>query len=108
MVMEQIANLSTGNRCQGSNPCLSAIYRLITIVFSGCSVARLSRLVWDEEVAGSNPATPTNIKRAFTIVKALFVFMLPQYIAAPVGIKKIPSQTNNTIIFKNYRNTFFL
>ena len=24
MVMEQIANLSTGNRCQGSNPCLSA------------------------------------------------------------------------------------
>ena len=28
---------------------------------SGCSVARLSRLVWDEEVAGSNPATPTEI-----------------------------------------------
>ncbi len=25
VVMEQIANLSTGNRCQGSNPCLSAI-----------------------------------------------------------------------------------
>ena len=25
MVMEQIANLSTGNRCQGSNPCLSAV-----------------------------------------------------------------------------------
>ena len=29
------------------------------ITNSGCSVARLSRLVWDEEVAGSNPATPT-------------------------------------------------
>jgi hypothetical protein len=28
-------------------------------IFSGCSVARLSRLVWDQEVAGSNPATPT-------------------------------------------------
>ena len=27
--------------------------------FSGCSVARLSRRVWDAEVAGSNPATPT-------------------------------------------------
>jgi hypothetical protein len=27
--------------------------------FSGCSVARSSRLVWDQEVAGSNPATPT-------------------------------------------------
>ncbi len=26
---------------------------------SGCSVARSSRLVWDQEVAGSNPATPT-------------------------------------------------
>ena len=29
-------------------------------LISGCSVARLSRLVWDEEVAGSNPATPTD------------------------------------------------
>ncbi|SVC29785.1 uncharacterized protein METZ01_LOCUS282639, partial [marine metagenome] len=51
VVMEQIANLSTRKRRQGSNPCLSAI--------SGCSVARLSRRVWDAEVAGSNPATPT-------------------------------------------------
>ena len=30
---------------------------LMTI--SGCSVARLSRLLWEQEVAGSNPATPT-------------------------------------------------
>ncbi len=30
--------------------------------FSGCSVARLSRRVWDAEVAGSNPATPTKLK----------------------------------------------
>ena len=51
MVMEQIANLSTRKRRLGSNPSLSAI--------SGCSVARLSRRVWDAEVAGSNPATPT-------------------------------------------------
>ena len=29
------------------------------IANSGCSVARLSRRVWDAEVAGSNPATPT-------------------------------------------------
>ena len=28
--------------------------------FSGRSVARLSRRVWDAEVAGSNPATPTD------------------------------------------------
>ena len=26
---------------------------------SGCSVARSSRLLWEQEVAGSNPATPT-------------------------------------------------
>lgn len=25
VVMEQIANLSSGNRCQGSSPCLSAL-----------------------------------------------------------------------------------
>ncbi|CAM1335034.1 protein of unknown function [Tenacibaculum aestuariivivum] len=54
VVMEQIANLSTGDCRQGSSPCLSAIK-----LHSGCSVARSSRLVWDEEVAGSNPATPT-------------------------------------------------
>jgi hypothetical protein len=28
---------------------------------SGCSVARLSRLLWEQEAAGSNPATPTKI-----------------------------------------------
>ena len=32
------------------------------ITFSGCSVARLSRLLWEQEVAGSNPATPTFLK----------------------------------------------
>ena len=60
MVMEQIANLSTGNRCQGSNPCLSAYNSKDN--HSGCSVARLSRHVWDVEAAGSNPATPTFIE----------------------------------------------
>ena len=33
---------------------------------SGCSVARSSRLVWDEEVAGSNPATPTKTSNIVT------------------------------------------
>ena len=56
--MEQIANLSTRKCCPGSNPGLSAFFEE-NILFSGCSVARLSRRVWDAEVAGSNPATPT-------------------------------------------------
>ena len=42
-----------GNCTKGSNPLLSAFYP------SGCSVARLSRLLWEQEAAGSNPATPT-------------------------------------------------
>jgi hypothetical protein len=33
--------------------------RFFIVLSSGCSVARLSRMVWDHEVAGSNPATPT-------------------------------------------------
>ena len=56
MVTEQIANLSAGNCRLGSSPSLSAY---LLILFSGCSVVRLSRLVWDQEVVGSNPATPT-------------------------------------------------
>ena len=28
---------------------------------SGCSVAWLARLIWDQEVAGSNPVTPIHI-----------------------------------------------
>ena len=34
MVMEQIANLSTGNRRQGSNPCLSATTIPITLKYN--------------------------------------------------------------------------
>ncbi len=56
--MEQFAKLSTGNCRAGSNPALSAFIEVIDNL-SECSVARLSRRVWDAEVAGSNPATPT-------------------------------------------------
>jgi hypothetical protein len=34
----------------------------IRYFFSGCSAARLAHLVWDQRVAGSNPATPTKEK----------------------------------------------
>ena len=30
---------------------------------SGCSVARLARLLWEQEVGGSNPLTPTILFR---------------------------------------------
>ena len=30
--------------------------------FSGCSAVRLAHLLWEQGVAGSNPATPTNEK----------------------------------------------
>ncbi len=33
-----------------------------TKVGAGCSAARLAHLVWDQRVAGSNPATPTKEK----------------------------------------------
>ena len=33
--------------------------------YSGRSVVRSSRLVWDQEVAGSNPAAPTFIENSF-------------------------------------------
>ena len=35
------------------------IYSIFAVRFTGCSVARSSRLLWEQEVAGSNPATPT-------------------------------------------------
>ena len=34
-------------------------YTIFALAFTGCSVARLSRLLWEQEAAGSNPATPT-------------------------------------------------
>ena len=42
---------------------------------SGCSVARLSRLLWEQEVAGSNPATPTT-KILSTNVGGIFYFFV--------------------------------
>lgn len=54
-LMEQFAKLSTRKGRKGSNPLPSAFL----YIFSGRSVVRSSRLVWDQEVAGSNPAAPT-------------------------------------------------
>ena len=37
------------------------------VVASGCSVVWLARLVWDQEVEGSNPFTPTFIKTSYRL-----------------------------------------
>ena len=31
--------------------------------FAGCGAVWLARLIWDQEVAGSNPVTPTFLKK---------------------------------------------
>ncbi len=61
---ERFAKSSYGLNCTvGSNPTLSAEFE-VDNHRSGCSVARLSRLVWDQEVASSNLAIPTNKKKS--------------------------------------------
>jgi hypothetical protein len=83
-----LLNMCTGDRTGGSNPPLSAIRYWDgfpgTIAstecrnFAGCSVARLSRLVWDEEVAGSNPATPTKKANLVYLVGLFYIKLLSQ------------------------------
>ena len=60
-----LLNKRMGNCTKGSNPLLSAYF----FHTSGCSVARSSRLLWEQEVAGSNPATPTNEVKHFIRLK---------------------------------------
>ena len=45
------------------------------ILHSGYSVARLSRLLWEQEVAGSNPATPTFFSFIFLIYFLYYCIM---------------------------------
>ena len=42
---------------------------------TGCSAARLAHLVWDQRVAGSNPATPTKEKAFSAEAERVFVFL---------------------------------
>ncbi len=59
-----LLNCRTRKGTGGSNPPLSArIFWILLFVFwnliTGYSVVRLSRLLWEQEVASSNLATPT-------------------------------------------------
>ena len=53
---------------------------------TGCSAARLAHLLWEQRVAGSNPATPTqqSSKKAFvgSPGEGLFVFASQSYHSA--------------------------
>ena len=40
----------------------------IQFSITGCGAAWLARLIWDQEVAGSNPVTPTIMKWLFTVI----------------------------------------
>ncbi len=53
--------------------CSSIKYTIFALAFTGCSVARLSRLLWEQEAAGSNPATPT--KEIFERESLFFVLI---------------------------------
>lgn len=64
-----LLNCRTGNRTAGSNPALTAF------IISGYSEARLSRLLWEQEIAGSNPATPT-FKRIKLLIYNLILFFV--------------------------------
>ncbi len=95
-----LLNCRRGNPTGGSNPPLSAktgyiisdrYTRKLPVCsksFSGCSVARLARLLWEQEVASSNLATPTinskpvcESKRAFfntgtwNLFQPIFIFL---------------------------------
>ena len=54
-----LLNCRTGNCTASSNLAPTAIILDRSNLSSGRSVVRSSRLVWDQEVAGSNPAAPT-------------------------------------------------
>ena len=61
---------------------------------SGCSVARLSRLLWEQEAAGSNPATPTKylafhlkMRGFFYKIEFLPYLALPKSTSGPKGFE---------------------
>ena len=57
---QSVEHLTFNQVVRGSNPRCFIFKRrnLLRLFFSGCGSAWLERLVWDQEVAGSNPVTP--------------------------------------------------
>ena len=63
---------------------------------SGCSVARLARLLWEQEVEGSNPFTPTRQKPLLTDIKPFFIEGLLFYHIDSINVKDI--QKRDTLL----------
>ena len=62
---------------------------------SGCSVARLARLLWEQEVEGSNPFTPTRQKPLLTDIKPFFIEGLFLCQTNPKQVNLYPKRDTN-------------
>lgn len=60
--------------------------------FSGCSVVRSSRLVWDQEVASSNLAIPTLKRFNLLKIKSLFLCTYSKDQSQKLGSKGLNSK----------------
>ena len=58
---------------------------------SGCSVARLSRLLWEQEVASSNLATPTPVKSSLSEILRGFFVLVGYNIGTTFSVKSFPN-----------------
>ena len=69
-------SLSSLLRCGGQRKLrrVMSTFAEASALKAGCSAARLAHLVWDQRVAGSNPATPTKEK---TLPRKRRGFMFP-------------------------------
>ena len=68
-----LLNRRTGHSVPGVRIPLSPHLNIL-MLFSGYSAVRLAHLVWDQGVAGSNPATPTKFKRVKLLRFSLTLF----------------------------------
>jgi hypothetical protein len=59
----------------------------------GCSAAWLARLLWEQEVAGSNPAIPTIFRICYRLLEAILVASICRRTSAVVAqrLRKLAS-----------------
>ncbi len=65
---------------------------------SGCSVARLARLLWEQEVASSNLATPTNKPKPVCEKQTGFFNICVRNLFRDVHIKKTCSRSEMALV----------